>query len=247
MGPRDGPSGRRREAGRGQAGHAWLRDAALNVSRRHEELKTRIMEDAGRLAGAVLGAMPTLAVGMSGTSERPLHAHDERGHGTPPSPLAPLPTNLRSVPGEGSDADELFLADRLLNQFSGILQANERLRLLDLLKPVYQRQPAFTGAMKRWRQQQVNCLQQTGQAQEALKLWKQLAADYPHDSGLLQQYANQLAQGGEHETAYRLLLNALLRRSSGSLTSRIAAEHVLPIAAIARPLGRDDHFPRGVA
>ena len=83
------------------------------------------------------------------------------------------------------------------------------LRLLDVLKPVYQRQPAFTQAMKRWRQQQVNYLQQTGQAQEAMKLLKQLVADYPHDSNLLQQYANDLAQIGEHETAYRLLLEAL--------------------------------------
>ena len=64
-------------------------------------------------------------------------------------------------------------------------------------------------AMKRWRQQQVSYLQQTGQAQEAMKLWKQLAADYPHDSGLLATIRQRLGQSGEHETAYRLLREAL--------------------------------------
>jgi tetratricopeptide (TPR) repeat protein len=105
------------------------------------------------------------------------------------------------------DADTLFLADRLMN--SGMLEANERMRLLDLLKPAYEQQPALTQAMRRWRQQRVNCLQQTGRNQEAFELLKQLVADYPHDVGLLQQYTGALIQAGEDETALRLLREAM--------------------------------------
>ena len=152
----------------GKPGMRWLRNALLSMSRRREELKTRTVDEAGRLAVPSAG-----------------------GANVPPA------------------SDLLFLADRLVSQSAGALQANEMLRLLDVLRPVYQRQPAFTGAMKRWRQQQVSYLQQTAQAEEAIKRLERLAADYPHDYNLRQEYAQRLANRGDHEAAFRLLRKAL--------------------------------------
>jgi Flp pilus assembly protein TadD len=182
-------------------GMRWLRNAALNISRRREELKTRLMEEAARLADAgPLSLRERARVRADGDESRKPGA---------PSSLAPLPE------GEGSNTrglslgDELFLAEHIVNQASGILEANEMLRLSEAIRPVYQRQPALTGAMESWRQRQWNYLQQTGQAQAALEALKSLAADYPHDYSLQQQYANALAQAGEHEAAYRLLRDAM--------------------------------------
>jgi predicted Zn-dependent protease len=141
----------------GKQGMRWVRNAVLNMSRRREELKTRITDEAARLAKAPAGE------------------------------------------------NDLFLANHLLGQSANILEANEMLRLLDALKPVFDRQPAFTLATKQWRQQRVNYWNQTGQAQEAMKLLGQLAADYPRDYSLQQQYANALAGVGEHEAALKLL------------------------------------------
>lgn len=106
-------------------------------------------------------------------------------------------------------ADTLFLANHVLNTAAGILEANETLRLLDVLQPVYERQPAFTRALKGLSQQRVNYLQQTSQPQEAMKLLRQLAADHPEDYSLQQQYAQSLAQAGERAAAFRLLRAAL--------------------------------------
>ena len=145
----------------GKQGMRWVRNAVLNISRRREELKTRIMNEAAALTKA--------------------------------SP----------------DLNDLFLANHLLGQSANILEANEMLRLLDALKPVFDRQPPHRLAQKQWRQQRVSYLNQTGQAQEAMKLLAQLAADCPHDYSLQQQYANALAGVGEHEAAFKLLEDLL--------------------------------------
>ena len=56
-------------------------------------------------------------------------------------------------------------------------------------------------------------LEQTGQSQEVLKLRKQLAADYPHDYILQQQYARALASAGEYQAAYAWLDRVLVPAS----------------------------------
>lgn len=104
---------------------------------------------------------------------------------------------------------ELYLAERIANQASSILEINEQMQLYDTLLAVYQRAPAFSDAMKRWRQNRVTHLQNTGQPHDALVELTKLAADYPLDYSLQQQLANALAGVGEHEAAYRLLREAL--------------------------------------
>ena len=104
----------------------------------------------------------------------------------------------------------LYLADHLFNNSSNIFEANEQLRLLDALRPVYERQPADVLAMKRWNEWRCNILERTGQSQEVVKLRKQLAADYPHDYNLQQQYARALANVGEYPAAYAWLDRVLV-------------------------------------
>jgi hypothetical protein len=148
------------ELAAGKPGVRWVHNAILNASRRREELRTRIMDEAARMAKA-------------------------------------------------AGADELFLANHLVSQSSGILEANEMLRLLDALRPVFERQPAFSRAMRSFEEQRINYLQQTGQTQQALQLLGPLADRYRHDHSLQERHANTLAQAGEHDAAYRRLRECL--------------------------------------
>ena len=89
------------------------------------------------------------------------------------------------------------------------MQAQEMLTLLNTLKPVHERQPAYLESMKSWGQQRGNYLQQSNQPAEALKLQAELAKNYRHDYSLQGQYAQSLWNAGEHEAAYAWLAAAL--------------------------------------
>ena len=99
-------------------------------------------------------------------------------------------------------ADDLFLAEFLAGQTSGILQANEQLELHDVLKPVFDRQPESAQGPKRWLQRQANLLENSGRVREALVGYQKLATTYPQDMHLQTQYAYKLAQRGEYAAAY---------------------------------------------
>ena len=149
----------------GKPGMRWIQNAFLNVSRRGEELRQRIMAEGGKLA--------------------------------------------QSPPAEYQIANELFLANHLLGQSSGILEANEMLALLDALKPVFERQPQYMSSMKQWKQQRVNYLQQTGRSDEFLALLKQMAEEYARDAGIQQQYAQNLVNTGDFKAAYSWITSVL--------------------------------------
>src|SRR5262249_12228441 len=133
----------------GKSGVRWLRYAVMLASRRHEELRKKMLEEAARLA--------------------------------------------KTKPSDPDSADDLVLAEYLVGQAVQVLQANEMLALLDQLKPIYSRQPGHRHSMKRWTVQRLSALQQTGQTDETLRVQKQLAVEWPRDSGLQQQYAQALA------------------------------------------------------
>ncbi len=114
--------------------------------------------------------------------------------------------SLAKQPKPPAGGDELYLANNYLLGPNNVgLEANEQLHLLDVLRPVYERQPAYVLAMKRWSESRCTRLQQSGQSQAVLALRKQLAADYPHDYNLQQQYARALADGGDYPAAYAWL------------------------------------------
>ncbi len=145
-------------------GMHWLRSAILNESRRHEELRQRYQEDAGRLA-------------------------------------------------KGPAADAYFLAEYIVGQSAKVLQANEMLTLLDSLKALYDKQPANVQGGKRWQTLRLTYLDQAGRTDEAMRLRKQLATDYPRDYQLQQQYAQSLAGAGDYAAAYAWLTRVLVKES----------------------------------
>jgi len=158
----------------GKPGMRWVRHAVLSISRRREELRERILEQAEALA-------------------RPTASRGAR----PRAPASP------------SQVADYFLAEHLRGQASGIFEANEMLALLDVLKPVYERQPTHLEATKRWTQQRINYLQQTGQSDRAIGLQRQLAEQYPHDYSAQRQYAQALANTRDYAAAYAWLQRVL--------------------------------------
>ena len=139
----------------GKPGLRWVRNVALNQSRRREELRQRIQDEATKLAT--------------------------------------------------SQSLSLFLAEHLLGQAASVFEANEMLQLLDGLKPVFDKQLEYLQTAKRWTQQRANYLERTGQADQVLKLRRQLAEQYPHDYAVHRDFANALSRTGEYDAAYAWL------------------------------------------
>ena len=149
-------------------GLRWLRDSVLYVSRRHDELRKRVTEEADRFTQAPAGAVPS---------------------------------------------DDLVLAQHLVSQANNVLEVNERLAVVEALRPVFERQPQHTHARKAWRQYRVNALLSAGRPEESRKEYQQLAADYPRDYQLQQGYAQTLFQAGEQEAAHAWLRRVLVKEA----------------------------------
>ena len=109
--------------------------------------------------------------------------------------------------------DAYFLAEYVVGTSARVLQANEMLRLLDVLQPLYERQPDHVQARKRWRHLRVSYLSQTGQTDDALRLHKQLAEDYPRDNSLQREYAQALGNAGDYPAAYAWLTRVLVKEA----------------------------------
>jgi tetratricopeptide (TPR) repeat protein len=144
----------------GKPGVRWLRVAFLNVSRRHDELKGRLLSEASSLVQL------------------------ERS------------------------SDAFALAEHLVTLASGVLPPGEILELLDRLRPIYEASPPHLRAMVNLQQVRASYLQQVGRAEEALRIQKQLAIEYPDDSSLQRQYAQALANSGDFPAAYAWLKKA---------------------------------------
>ena len=78
-------------------------------------------------------------------------------------------TAAMAKPGAAPDSEELFLADYVRGQAQGILQHNEMLALLDVLRPLYARQPKHLEAMKRWRHERADNLNYVGRSAESAR------------------------------------------------------------------------------
>jgi tetratricopeptide (TPR) repeat protein len=110
-------------------------------------------------------------------------------------------------------SDDYFLAEHVVGQSARVLPVNEMLALLDALEPLYKQQPAHVQARKRWLHLRTSHLGQSGQTDQALRLQKQLATDYPHDYTLQQEYAQALAAAGDYPAAYAWLDRVLVKES----------------------------------
>ena len=158
----------------GKPGVRWVRQAVLSISRRHEEFKKRLVDEARQ------GAAKTW----------------------------PVPGQPRRDP-EGASGDEMFLAEYLLGQAGGILEANELLNLNAILRPVYERQPAHRRALKTWKERRIGYLQSIGQPDSALREMRELATEYPRDWHLQQRYAQMLFNTSDFDAAYAWLTKTL--------------------------------------
>jgi tetratricopeptide (TPR) repeat protein len=113
------------------------------------------------------------------------------------------------IAGPQGTLGDYTLAEHLVNEGDQVLEANEKLALLDLLRPVYERQPPHVDAIHRWGWHRTQCLEQTDQSQEVVALCRELADRFPHDAGLQEQYARQLAKAGDCDAALARLNRAL--------------------------------------
>jgi predicted Zn-dependent protease len=115
--------------------------------------------------------------------------------------------------GTAPFAEEYFLAEYIVGRSGSILQANEMLALLDALRSIYDRQPGPVQGQKRWQHLRAAYLSQAGRTDEALRLRKELAAKYPHDSGLQGEYVRALAESGDYSAAHAWLTKVLSKEA----------------------------------
>lgn len=103
------------------------------------------------------------------------------------------------------------LASRLYQQAAGPLQAIEKLELLDLLKPVFERQDPALFAVKTWKEWRLQNLHGAGSSEERAALIEELAREYPWDTDAQTRLASQWAEQGEVERAVRQIEEAIER------------------------------------
>jgi outer membrane lipoprotein-sorting protein len=111
---------------------------------------------------------------------------------------------------EAQPAD-LTRAQHLLNSTQKIGNANETLKLLLDLKPVYDRQPDYSAAKWTWRGHQINGLRALSRTEELLALEKTHAEEQPWSIHVQTQYARDLATFGNHEAGYEWLKAIIAR------------------------------------
>jgi len=109
----------------------------------------------------------------------------------------------------GKTADDLYLANQLMNLMARCGQANERLELLDRLRPVYERLDEPLQGTRTWKRTRAGVLDSAGRREESLKLWAELASDNPSDVSLQTSHLTALLNHGDVEEAHNRL-NALL-------------------------------------
>jgi hypothetical protein len=143
----------------------------------------------------------------------------------------------------GSHDDAYFLANRVLDIARDIAAGNEQLRLLDVLRPVFEASPEHVAGLNRWRERRVslvtqpnydlrfgfgrgrreNVLQSLGRGDEFLALRRELAEAEPWNQEQQISYAYALSAAGEQDDAYAWLQQELDRnpRREESGTSRL--------------------------
>lgn len=109
----------------------------------------------------------------------------------------------------GVESDAYPLAIHLGGTVGQYLEANEALALIEVLEPVYQRQPARLQAMQAWRQQKRQHLNNLGQFELVLAIDKEMAEANPTSPYNQTQYAQTLAASGDYPAAFAWLEKVL--------------------------------------
>ena len=100
----------------------------------------------------------------------------------------------------------------MLRQAAAVTSPAEYLEFVELLKPVYDRQPAELDATTSWRQILANTYDRLGRTEELLALQAKAAAQAPWDVSKQTDYAERLMQAGQADAAYDWLQKQLDRK-----------------------------------
>ncbi|MEX2287409.1 MAG: VIT domain-containing protein [Planctomycetaceae bacterium] len=111
--------------------------------------------------------------------------------------------------------DELFLAQFILNQANNLTGSSEFLEIVELLKPVYERQPAELEAIPRWQDRLVQCYDGMNRREDALALRRTLAETTPWNIYWQMDLASRLAQAGQFDAAKAWLQKEIDRPVEG--------------------------------
>jgi tetratricopeptide (TPR) repeat protein/outer membrane lipoprotein-sorting protein len=109
-------------------------------------------------------------------------------------------------------SDDYPQAIHIAQKCQQILNANEQLELLEKLKPVYLRVPAYNDGVRSFLESRINSLSAAGRSEEILRLRKDLAVARPWATYLQTQYAQELSTQAGYEAAYAWLQQEIDRK-----------------------------------
>lgn len=118
---------------------------------------------------------------------------------------------LAKLPPAELTNDAYARASHLVGQAARVVEANEMMKLLDAVRPVYAKQPPHVLAMLNWSRMRTNYLYAANRPEEAIAQRKELAETYPRQSYVQREYADGLWQAGRHKAAFDWLTQALAR------------------------------------
>ncbi len=107
--------------------------------------------------------------------------------------------------------DEVYLADFLHGQAAQVGTGSEMLDLVNLLKPVYERQAEALDVMVRWQEQYKSTLDALGRSEEALALRKSMVEKSPWHVHWQQDVAQRMRNAGQYDAAEKWLRNEIAR------------------------------------
>ncbi len=96
-------------------------------------------------------------------------------------------------------------AQQLLGYAGSFHQGNERLEVVRLLKPVFERRAGIPGAALQYEHQVLGCLQAMGKPEAVFAQQQSMAERFPKDLGVLIAYAQALAQRSRVDDALAFL------------------------------------------
>ncbi len=168
----------------GKHGFRWIRDALLNISRRHEELLQRLHEESKGLA-------------------------------------------VTKGDARWRDGDLERLANHVISVAGSVAEADERLSIVDRLRPVFERQEPRRQGLKAWREMRHSLFASAGQSEEAAELLRLMAETYRHDLALQQSYAQQLMNLGDRQGAEDWLRKQLKPDAGWTATEEWSIRHTI--------------------
>lgn len=107
--------------------------------------------------------------------------------------------------------EELFLTGFILGQAQSVCSSAELLEFVQLLKPVYERQPAEFDVMLLWTGWMATCQEGLGNYEQVLALKKSIAEQGPWNPHWQTDYAQRLSQAGQFDAAHAWLQKELAR------------------------------------